>query len=275
MGDAADFEKRIHDAWMNITVGLAECSLGLEEICADNAFENYLGGGRHFQIDGLAFNQRDGLPRQSSRHGELIDTVGDLLHGGVSHDGRPAHDQSGFQMFAAGNRLPPVNIQLLVGLRARTDPGLSSSFYLRSVVAYIANSGVEIFGHPLGASKIGSVVKARRRNGNCNFVEALHRVRRPCALLLAPVHSRPESVRWGEPARVATFARSLPERSPCPSRIPSAMPQVLRTILIRHTCGAHRPRSQTGTPSAPLRECHRKIASGRWDGSLCPCWSAV
>ena len=94
------------------------------------------------------------------------------MHGGVSHDGRTAHDQSGFQMFAAGNRLPAVNIQLLVGLRARTDPGLSSSFYLRSVVAYIANSGVEIFGHPLGASKIGSVVKARRRYGNCNFVEA-------------------------------------------------------------------------------------------------------
>src|SRR5262245_55899877 len=75
-------------------------------------------------------------------------------------------------MLAAGNSLPPVNVQLLVGLGARTDAGFPASFYLRSVVADIADSGLEILGHPLRAGEVRSVIKARRRYGNRDFIEA-------------------------------------------------------------------------------------------------------
>ena len=89
---------------------LAERRFRLELAGIDEAFDDDLGLGRHHQIDGLAFHDIDRAAGEPAGHGELVEMLGHLLHGGVRDNRRTAdHDRAGHR-FAAFLVFQPVRI---------------------------------------------------------------------------------------------------------------------------------------------------------------------
>ncbi len=85
MHDTAQLEHRAESARIHVSHGLTEGSLFFQVAGWNPAFENHLRRCRHFQVDGLALYQLDGLAHKATRQCELVGVLWHLLGGGVGH----------------------------------------------------------------------------------------------------------------------------------------------------------------------------------------------
>src|SRR5687768_15515871 len=71
-GDAGELDDGLLTAGTHVTRKFSERTFLLAITGADNSFQDNLGVGRHFEIDGLATDQRHGFAAQAASDAELI-----------------------------------------------------------------------------------------------------------------------------------------------------------------------------------------------------------
>ena len=100
MGDALELEHRAQGAWVDVAHRLAVRAFFFHVIGRDDAFENDFRCGRHFEIDGLSFDQFHWCAHQSAGERELVDIRRHFLGRAVGHRGDGADDDGDLERLA-------------------------------------------------------------------------------------------------------------------------------------------------------------------------------
>ena len=100
MRDALELEHRAQRARIDVAHRLAVGAFFFHVIGRNNAFENDFRGRRHFEIDGLAFDQFHRRAHQAAGEREFVDIRRHFLRRAVGHRGDGADDDGDFQRLA-------------------------------------------------------------------------------------------------------------------------------------------------------------------------------
>ena len=113
MGDALELEHRAQGARVDVAHRLAVGAFFFHVIGRNDAFENDFRCGRHFEIDGLAFDQFHRRAHQAAGERQLVDIRRHFLRRAVGHRGDGADDDGDFERLAHLAAFFPMGRQIL------------------------------------------------------------------------------------------------------------------------------------------------------------------
>ena len=167
MRDAGHPEDRAFAPARHIPGELAERALGFGLIHQYLALDHDFGMGRHFEINGLAFDHLDRLTADTAGDRQLVGAIAcrchQILHRVAADKDRRRHVFAARLVFRVMDRAAPVG-------RAEQDAGRVLAFDLTAADADIAPPGVRILGHP-ERRQIRARVFFRRPDRHRQFVQ--------------------------------------------------------------------------------------------------------
>src|SRR5439155_7692058 len=159
VGDAFQFENRASRPRIDIAHGFAERTFFFHVICRNNTLENNFGGRRHFEIDGLAFDQFHRFAYEPARQSKFVHIRRNFLCRGIGYRRYRADDDCDLERNASFTTPLPMRRKIL--WRAGHEAAQSGTFDQAAVVTDVSLPRLRIFADPMPSGDVRAIIEAR------------------------------------------------------------------------------------------------------------------